>query len=112
MPDEPGPPEALTNQELKQAIEQAPPRTARWNALISEAGRRPSFPPSWLPDGENAPLTDLELKNAINRTHDQWNALLREAFSRPTFPHSWLPAGVVWSERTDLGSSGIKGDGT
>jgi hypothetical protein len=58
-----------------------------------------------------AKLTDLELKNAIDETREIWNALLREAFGRPSFPHSWLPVGVVWSERSHFGSSGIKGDG-
>ena len=57
-------------------------------------------------------MTDLELKHEIDTTRERWNALLREAFGRPTFPHSWLPVGVVWSERDDHGSSGIKGDGT
>jgi hypothetical protein len=56
-------------------------------------------------------LTDLELKQAISRNAEERDALLREAFGRPSFPHSWLPKGIVWSERDDHGSSGIKGDG-
>jgi hypothetical protein len=41
----------MTDRELRDAIEQAPPDTDRWKALIRAAYLRPSFPLSWLPSG-------------------------------------------------------------
>jgi hypothetical protein len=46
MPEEP-----MTDLELRDAIEQVPRGSERWNALIREACKRTSYPLSWLPVG-------------------------------------------------------------
>jgi hypothetical protein len=73
-----------------------------------------------MPDDHEPPMTNLELRDAIQRTPphtDDWHALTSEACKRATYgrdntyPLSWLPTGVSWSHRTDYGSSGVRGTG-
>jgi hypothetical protein len=58
MPDDHGLPVLMTNRELKDAIERTPSKTQDWHALISEAGKRTSFPRSWLPTAVSWPAGD------------------------------------------------------